>query len=301
MGGACSRGDPWSLRRGLAVPVLVAVRIHRWQPIPHRRHGSREAGRVTTLVAILHDGGVTRHPGRTSCAIHGTVLVLALAFSLAMAGCGSKDRPTAAFPTGIAPAVTPTATSPAAATPSPSPTASASAPHYVFPVNANADYGHTHALYPATDIFAACGSPVRAATNGVVLEVSRVDTFDPNNSLGAARGGLSVSLLGDDGVRYYGSHLSAIAPRIDAGVRVAAGALIGNVGQTGNASHICHLHFALSPPCLRVGDWWNRRGVVYPWQYLDAWRVGRDLSPAAEVAAWQKEHGCPSTIPAGDQ
>ena len=65
----------------------------------------------------------------------------------------------------------------------------------------------------------------------------------------------------------------------------AASALIVSilVGKTGNAS-VCHLHFGISPPCARTGDWWIRRGVIWPWPYLDAWRVGAVRSPATEVA-----------------
>jgi len=172
------------------------------------------------------------------------------------------------------------------------------AAHYVFPVAASADYGRTHGLYPATDIFAACGSPVRAVTDGVVVEVSRVDRFDPAHSEGSARGGLFVAIRGDDGVRYYGAHLSVVAPAMNPGLRVNRGTLLGQVGHTGNASNVCHLHFAISPPC-GVGDWWTRRGVIWPWRYLDAWRAGQDLSPAAEVVAWQRGHGCPQTVPPG--
>jgi peptidoglycan LD-endopeptidase LytH len=171
----------------------------------------------------------------------------------------------------------------------------------VFPVAGRADYGHTHHDYPATDIFAACGSPVRAAVDGVVLEVSRTDRFDLKHPLGADKGGLSVSIRGDDGVRYYGAHLSAIAAGIDAGVRVRAGTQLGQVGHTGNASGVCHLHFGLSPPCAGTADWWVRRGAFFPWKYLDSWRSGGNLSPVDEAAAWQRDHGCPTTPPAGEQ
>jgi murein DD-endopeptidase MepM/ murein hydrolase activator NlpD len=166
--------------------------------------------------------------------------------------------------------------------------------HRVFPVAGQADYERTHHDYPATDIFAACGSPVRAAVDGIVLEVSRVDRFDPGHPVGEYKGGLSVSILGDDGVRYYGSHLAAIDNGIEAGLRVRAGTRLGAVGQTGNASHVCHLHFGLSPACQRTGEWWVRRGVIYPWKYLDSWRTGGDLSPLDEVTAWQRDHGCPT-------
>ena len=114
-----------------------------------------------------------------------------------------------------------------------------------------------------------------AVTDGEVLEVSRVDRYDPDGAQGPDNGGLSVSLLGDDGVRYYGSHLSALAAGISRGVRVRAGQRLGAVGRTGNANNVCHLHFGLSPPCAGTGDWWIRRGVIWPAPYLRAWRRAR--------------------------
>ncbi len=66
---------------------------------------------------------------------------------------------------------------------------------------------------------------------------------------------------------------------------MTAGSPLGTVGQTGNASTTpCHLHFGISPPGP-PGDWQTRRGAVWPWPYLDAWRQGENLSPQAEVAA----------------
>ena len=135
----------------------------------------------------------------------------------------------------------------------------------------------------------------------MVLEIERVDRFTLANPLGADKGGLSVSIRGDDGVRYYGSHLSAITPGIDAGTRVSPGITIGLVGQTGNASHVCHLHFGISPVCQGTGDWWIRRGVVYPWHYLDAWKAGTNLYPTDEIAGWQAAHGCPATPPGNER
>ncbi len=63
--------------------------------------------------------------------------------------------------------------------------------------------------------------------------------------------------------------------------------------KTGNANNTCHLHLGLSPVCARTGDWWIRRGVVWPWRYLDAWRTNTATSPAAEVQSWHADHGCP--------
>jgi hypothetical protein len=66
---------------------------------------------------------------------------------------------------------------------------------YAFPVGGKpVSYHRTHSGYKATDIFAKCGSPVVAVTDGVVLEVSRVDRFDPARPDNALKGGLFVSL-----------------------------------------------------------------------------------------------------------
>ncbi|MGC4895164.1 M23 family metallopeptidase [Micromonospora sp. DT31] len=228
--------------------------------------------------------------------------VLLLVAALA-AGCG---RPPAPVDTWQDPSPRGTAAQPAApATPGAAPTSpgAVSAPastgakvRRVFPVRAtDVDYHPTHGGYPGTDVFADCGEPVVAVTDGVVLEVSRVDRFDRRGPRGPNNGGLSVSLLGDDGVRYYGSHLSAVSAGVDAGVRVRAGQQLGKVGRTGNANNVCHLHFGLSPQCTGKNDWWIRRGVVWPAPYLTSWRKGGNRSPVTEVSAWQRAHGCPTS------
>ena len=166
------------------------------------------------------------------------------------------------------------------------------APRYRFPIaGCKVSYGHAHHDYPATDIFAARGCLFVAPVAGRVDEVSYVDTWNSRTDLGAARGGLSVSIVGDDGVRYYGSHLSSVGAGIRRGVRVLAGQGLGRVGNTGSARGIAtHLHFGVSWP-TRAGIWWVRRGEVYPWPYLDSWRAGGDRSPAAEVRAARARAG----------
>jgi murein DD-endopeptidase MepM/ murein hydrolase activator NlpD len=164
---------------------------------------------------------------------------------------------------------------------------------HAFPVIGKASYAHIHHDYPATDIIAPCGETALSAVDGVVLEVNQVDMFNPKVNAGATRGGLSVSILGNDGVRYYGSHYLAIDAGIDAGVRVSAGQPIAIVGRTGDAG-ACHVHFGISPVCARTGDWWIRRGVIWPWPYLDSWRAGAAKSPVAEIADWQAKNGCPT-------
>jgi hypothetical protein len=173
--------------------------------------------------------------------------------------------------------------------------AAQSSPKYVFPIiGCVVHYAHSHHNYPATDILTKVGCKFVAPTAGIVDEVSRVDKFSWKTDLGSQRGGLSVSIVGTDGVRYYGSHLSKVAPGINPGARVKAGQLLGYVGNSGDAKGLAsHVHFGISWP-TRKGIWWVRRGELYPWRYLDAWKIGKDVSPAKAVAALEKKVG---TVP----
>lgn len=162
----------------------------------------------------------------------------------------------------------------------------------VFPiVGCKASYGRTHHDYPASDIFAAEGCDIVSVTSGVVDEVSRRDTWSSEENDGATRGGLSVSVVGDDGVRYYYSHFSTIAAEVEPGRRVTSGQLLGEVGTSGSARGTSpHLHFGLSWPTQK-DEWWIRRGMLAPAPYLDAWRAGRDRSPAKEIEELREKRG----------
>jgi murein DD-endopeptidase MepM/ murein hydrolase activator NlpD len=130
-----------------------------------------------------------------------------------------------------------------------------------------------------------------APIDGVVDEVNRVDLWKSPPNLGIDRGGLYVSIIGVDGVRYYGSHLRTIPASIQPGVVVKAGRLLGTVGSTGSARGTApHLHFGISWP-TPADIWWVRRGEVLPWKYLDAWKSGKQLSPVKEVAARKAKRG----------
>ncbi|HEU5103980.1 MAG TPA: M23 family metallopeptidase [Roseiflexaceae bacterium] len=173
--------------------------------------------------------------------------------------------PTATQPTATA---TFTATRPALA-------------RYVFPVQSDGkiSYGRFHHDYPAADIFCPVGSVFVAVTDGVVDFVSRQDLWAPAVNDGATRGGLAVAIIGDDGARYYGSHLSQIADGIIPGARVTAGQPLGLTGKTGDARFTDpHLHFGISHPTT-PDDWEMRRGEIAPYEYLRAWQRGEDVAP----------------------
>ena len=172
------------------------------------------------------------------------------------------------------------------------PISAQAAPIYVFPVaGCEVNYARAHHDYPATDILAKKGCAFVAPIDGVIDEVNRVDTWSGKVNAGITRGGLSVSLIGVDGVRYYGSHLKSIYKTIEPGLVVKAGQRLGSVGATGSARGTSpHLHFGISWP-TPADTWWVRRGAVLPWKYLDAWKAGKDLSPAKAVAAALKKAG----------
>ena len=172
------------------------------------------------------------------------------------------------------------------------PISAQAAPIYVFPVaGCEVDYARAHHDYPATDILAKAGCAFVSPIDGIIDEVNRIDTWSGKVNAGNTRGGMSVSLIGVDGVRYYGSHLKSINKTIEPGLVVKAGQRLGGVGATGSARGTSpHLHFGISWP-TPVDTWWVRRGAVLPWKYLDAWKAGKDLSPAKAVAAALKKAG----------
>jgi peptidoglycan LD-endopeptidase LytH len=228
------------------------------------------------------------------------VLALPAVLAAACTSAGGPASAPAATPAATTRGAPPTSTAVApassagASTTGTSQGQAAAAVRYVFPVaGCKVSYGHVHHDYPATDIFAARGCRFVAPTDGVVDEVVRADRWSPATDRGADRGGIAVSVVGVDGVRYYGSHLGSVAPGVAPGVRVRAGTLLGRVSNTGSARGIAtHLHFGLSWP-TRHGVWWVRRGEVYPWPFLDSWRQGGARSPVPVVRAALAEAGTP--------
>ena len=90
--------------------------------------------------------------------------------------------------------------------------------------------GHRH---EGDDIFAPRGVPVVANVAGVLSHITGAVT------------GNGYYLRGDDGTVYYGAHLDSY---VAAPGRVAAGTVIGRVGNTGDAATTpTHLHFEIKP------------------------------------------------------
>ena len=87
--------------------------------------------------------------------------------------------------------------------------------------------------HKGVDMLAPRGTPVVAPVAGVV------------SHRGNSIGGLSFHLSGDNGHYYYGTHLDSYA-NVGAG-HVAAGTVVGYVGDTGNARGTPHLHFEIHP------------------------------------------------------
>ncbi len=161
----------------------------------------------------------------------------------------------------------------------------ATPPRYFFPVqNADCGYGPDHHTYPATDIFCPTGSTLVATTSGIIDWITRTDNWDPATNLPDDRGGLSLAIIGDDGLRYYGSHMESIAPELEVGTRVTAGQYIGTLGITGNARFTPpHLHYGISYPTT-PDDTLVRRGVIPPYTYLRAWERGENITPGTGMS-----------------
>lgn len=132
------------------------------------------------------------------------------------------------------------------------------------PRNGGTSYAHWH---EGTDIMAPLGTPIVAAEDGVVVSTR-------SNFLG----GNALRVRGRSGYGYYYAHLVAIAPGVVDGLPVAAGQLLGWVGNTGDAAGgPTHLHFEIHRP---------DGSVVNPFPLLRVADARRPVVPTAERRAW---------------
>lgn len=112
--------------------------------------------------------------------------------------------------------------------------------------------------HQGTDIIAPAGTRVVAAAAGTV------------EKLYFSHGGGGITLYvrsPDRRWSYYYAHLQGYAPGVAEGAQVAAGALLGYVGDTGNAGlGNYHLHFGMAR--MAPADRWWKGEPVNPWPLL---------------------------------
>ena len=163
---------------------------------------------------------------------------------------------------------------------------------YVFPFSKVAvTYPRDHIDYPAVDVNG-CYARVLAPTSGIITKRRIIDKWTKEIDAPGTRGGKTVTLVGDDNVRYYFAHLGKV--KVVTGQRVTAGDWIGVMGSSGNARVTrCHTHFGISRVCP-LAEVYLLRGEIWPQKYLNAWRAGQQLSPKKAIKRLLKEDplGC---------
>lgn len=118
-----------------------------------------------------------------------------------------------------------------------------------------ANGGRTH---DAIDIMAPRGAPVIAAAPGTVEKLFL-----------SKEGGNTIYVRSPDGrLLYYYAHLDSYAPGLAEGQQVAAGAPLGTVGSTGDASpEAPHLHFAMAE-ADPAAPWYQNAPALNPYPWL---------------------------------
>jgi len=136
-----------------------------------------------------------------------------------------------------------------------------------------ADTGWHHGI----DIFAPMGTPILAVAEGTVFSVGW-------NNLGGNR----LWLRDTDGNEFYYAHLSAYSPLAVNGLRVTAGAVLGFVGNSGDAiTTPPHLHFEAHPATLLPYGY--DKSAVDPYKWLVGLDHLHDVSFPEGTAAWAKQ------------
>jgi murein DD-endopeptidase MepM/ murein hydrolase activator NlpD len=137
--------------------------------------------------------------------------------------------------------------------------------HHVFPIAGRHDLGRNAANgfgggrgHMGQDMFARCGTPVRAAQGGTVVFAG----------YHAAAGNYLVIRGSASGEDYVYMHLRD-APKLAKGDKVKTGERIAHIGQTGRADG-CHLHFELwsKPGWYSGGEAYDPLAKLREW---DGW------------------------------
>jgi murein DD-endopeptidase MepM/ murein hydrolase activator NlpD len=133
---------------------------------------------------------------------------------------------------------------------------------YAFPVGGGPEsvsVPRTHHDYPAVDIGAPEGAPLYALADSTVVA-----------SWATPRGrcGIGFEIVTFTGAKYLYCHLSYLEPSVIPGAALAAGAPVGLVGATGNATgpHL-HLQFVPALAYPQAEPWFEAfAGTAFRWQ-----------------------------------
>jgi murein DD-endopeptidase MepM/ murein hydrolase activator NlpD len=161
---------------------------------------------------------------------------------------------------------------------------------YVFPVYGPSSFTDTFGApradvgwHHGDDIFAPLGAPVLAVAKGTVFSVGWNDI-----------GGNRLWLRDQQGNEFYYAHLSAFTPLAVDGAHVRAGAVLGFVGNTGDAAGTpYHLHFEVHPVSM-LGMGYD--GVIDPTAWLNGLRHLQDVRFAG-LAGWAAGPSVTSSAP----
>jgi murein DD-endopeptidase MepM/ murein hydrolase activator NlpD len=142
-------------------------------------------------------------------------------------------------------------------------------------------------LHMGIDIMAERGTPILAMERGVVENVGW--TF---------YSGTRVGVRGVDGRYYLYAHLSDVQPGVVPGAKVAAGAVLGRIGNTGYGppghrdEFPPHLHFGIE---AASGRWVNPYGTLVLLYRASVAETSRDqlvldrLAAAGKRSAWSRQ------------
>ena len=118
-------------------------------------------------------------------------------------------------------------------------------------------------VHKGVDIFAAEGTPVLSATEGVVVSVEKT-----------GNGGNVIYVLGPKWRLHYYAHLQSVETYF--GAYVHTGAIVGKVGNTGNAATTPpHLHYSIQTLVPYLWRWdsdvmgWKKMFYLNPTYYLN--------------------------------
>ena len=155
---------------------------------------------------------------------------------------------------------------------------------HVFPIYGQAWYSDSFATpradtgwHHGIDIFAPMGTPLLAVADGTVFSVGW-------NNLGGNR----FWLRDKAGNEFYYAHLSAFSPLALNGLHVKAGAVLGFVGNSGDAiTTPPHLHFEAHPVALLSLGYDG--SAVDPYEWLRGLQVLHDVAFPEGTTSWAKQ------------